>query len=119
MLKSSDLKGSAPLNEIRFVTRNILRLIDTEIRMAHHEGFACKEYKLPSVLFITNMSNKEAQINVYSSVIHSLEERGFVVEIPKLCDPLVIVIKWKRRNDIAEKYKFILNHCSKKTSSKM
>ena len=52
------------------IVADLVRTIDTHIATQHAAGFNSIEYELPVVFQINNMSKRDAQIMVYSDLLH-------------------------------------------------
>jgi aspartyl/asparaginyl-tRNA synthetase len=95
MLQASSLKSNESQKKyIKSVIKDLLNTIDSELKESHKDSKQNLETKLPITFTIPNMNNADAQRIVYSSIIESLEKRGFIVEIEIKSTSTVLYIRW-------------------------
>ena len=84
-------------NKIKAINKevtNILVMIDNEIKSAYDRDECRVNVSVPITITIPYMSNKNAQRVVYSKILDSLLERGFIVKISLTKDLSVFHITW-------------------------
>lgn len=80
---------------LKIIIDGLTKTIDSAILMQHDAGFNSVTYDLPVTFTIGNMSNKDAQIYVYSELLDIYEkQKGFNVSLEILKDKTIISLSW-------------------------
>jgi len=97
---------------INNIVRDQVKMIDSEIIIAHNAGFNRIEHPLPSNFGINNMDKKEAQLMIYSELIsiyttpENKNGKGFInvsIEISSKDLTALFCVSWVNGMDIEEK----------------
>ena len=95
MLHASSLKSNESQKKcIKILVKDLLSNIDSELKETHKDSKQHLETKLPITFTVPNMNNADAQRIIYSSIIESLEKRGFIVEIEIKSTSTILYIRW-------------------------
>jgi hypothetical protein len=77
----------------------ILRKINDELAIAHKEGHHSIITSIPIIYNIPNMSNKDSQRYIWSSIIEVLESKNYRVWINPSADSCRLKITWMAIDD--------------------
>lgn len=94
-LKADSLKFDPNKNKIIQKEINfILKRIDDEIKSAHERDEYSVQVSVPIIFSIPNISNKKAQRIIYSALLDSLINRGFITTLDLSNDKTIFSITW-------------------------
>jgi hypothetical protein len=83
-------------------TRDILGMIDEEIKKAHEHGNPGVVVSIPITFTIPCVNNATAQREIYYRIIRSLDGRGFEVALNIHQDATFVDVKWVTKKHLAE-----------------
>ncbi len=116
-LNADDLKINTTISDIiERKTKEILSVIDDEIKKAHNYGKHSVIVKLPSIIDIPNLNNSDSQREIYFRVLTSLLERKFAPTLIIKNNINAVLIKWmskKEAEEIKTKLEFIASYTQK------
>jgi hypothetical protein len=95
---------------------DIVRRINQELILAHREGKHLVITSIPITFSISNMSNKDSQRVIWSSVIEELRSKNYRVWISPTSETCRIKITWVSpadENDIQNQMNIIAKHTDK------
>ena len=99
--------------DIEDYVNDILNTIEDEIfKAAEIHQLTSIKIELPTVFTVAGISNKDAQLQIYYSLIESLEESGYETKI-EFKNRVYIHLSWKKKEDNKSKEfmdKFIKKH---------
>ncbi len=89
---------------LKIIIDNLIKTIDSAILSQHDAGFNSVTYDLPVTFSVGNMSNKDAQIYVYSELLETYQgQKGFEVSLELLKEKTVMKLSWVNGMDDAER----------------
>lgn len=102
-LSARDLKDHPPESGLlRGEVRRHIKLIEAEIREAQRVKEEFIRHEIATNFPVTKISNKRAQLFIYSAIIDQLKINGFKVALHLNERQCYFVIKWAARTDADE-----------------
>ncbi len=101
-VSAKDLKhNEKQLREVDSWIRDILDLIDDEIKKSFNDGLFSVDHQLKSSFDVPNMKSQAARRKIHSYIISDLacKERGFIVHYTKRDGKYFLHIKWMNIED--------------------
>jgi hypothetical protein len=90
-LKKSGIRGK----ELDAICREHIQIIDDKLLKADRTwGRNMITHDLPVTMVVSNLDKKDAQRIVYSTILHSLDKRGFTTQIRLDPDRTTIFVSW-------------------------
>jgi hypothetical protein len=102
---------------LKIIIDNLVKTIDSAILTQHDAGFNSVTYDLPVTFSISNMSNKDAQIYVYSELLDIYQkQKEFDVTLELAKEKTVMKLSWINGMDESERNRrveYIARHTKK------
>lgn len=103
MLNADDLKINLNIKKLLDVeAKNILGIIDDEIKKAHSLGKHETTVSIPNILRISHLTNTEAQREIYYRIIISLLDRKFKPQLTIDEKNTYVNVKWMTETELAD-----------------
>ncbi|QJX71561.1 hypothetical protein F-S17_0308 [Faustovirus] len=102
---------------LKIIIDNLIKTIDSAVLSQHDAGFNSVTYDLPVTFSVGNMSNKDAQIYVYSELLDIYQgQKGFEVTFELSKEKTEMRLSWINGMDEAERTRrveYIARHTKK------
>ncbi|AMN83617.1 hypothetical protein D5b_00190 [Faustovirus] len=102
---------------LKIIIDNLVKTIDSAILTQHDAGFNSLTYDLPVTFSVGNMSNKDAQIYVYSELLDIYQkQKEFDVELELAKEKTIMKLTWingMEESERARRVEYIARHAKK------